>query len=533
MEEADVLGDKIAIMKKGMIHCIGTSLRLKTRFSGGYRLTLVTNNDEKALETIKTYLPSAVQCRDPTPHTMHYEIPFDKAEELPKFLNELETLQDSGIEDAQVGMTSLEDVFLKVAGLEHEKIDEAGHHSPHSEKTSKKEADEANKKDEYPSINRKNQFKAMFIKTGLTQLRQYKTTLCQILFPLGLIAILFGFQALVNSLIQDELGPTTPTVFNPRAFALPPYFIQTAEFDPSDNTACPPVYTLTSRPTVALDAYAGRTMIANPAGWSGLGSFGASLGSIDFWNPNTPLTEEPSGFLGKFPRDVTSYFSLKAAVQVTQGNRVTLCQSRYYYTPILPDTSKTSLDDIQSTIYSSWANSIINGGYVFNNVKLNGTGQVFDYTIVYNYTLTRGGDLGILQNLISSTLFRSQSVFPQSSLKFNSTFDYPSLESVNEFDIVSLVFAAFAIFIFQLMFPVVLSYLVYEKEFKLREIMKMSGLKTYVYWIVNYLVFFLIYLIAMEIMHLVGFLFGFKIFVTNDFWTVFFLILTWGNCMVS
>lgn len=36
MEEADVLGDKVAIMARGKLRCIGTSLRLKQRFGGGY-----------------------------------------------------------------------------------------------------------------------------------------------------------------------------------------------------------------------------------------------------------------------------------------------------------------------------------------------------------------------------------------------------------------------------------------------------------------------------------------------------------------
>lgn len=40
MEEADVLGDRIAIMAKGRLRCIGTALHLKQRFGAGYTLTL-------------------------------------------------------------------------------------------------------------------------------------------------------------------------------------------------------------------------------------------------------------------------------------------------------------------------------------------------------------------------------------------------------------------------------------------------------------------------------------------------------------
>jgi ABC-type multidrug transport system ATPase subunit len=40
MEEADLLGDRIAIMALGQLRCIGSSLRLKQRFGSGYRLSV-------------------------------------------------------------------------------------------------------------------------------------------------------------------------------------------------------------------------------------------------------------------------------------------------------------------------------------------------------------------------------------------------------------------------------------------------------------------------------------------------------------
>lgn len=40
MEEADILGDRIAIMAKGRLQCLGSSLRLKQKFGAGYRVTV-------------------------------------------------------------------------------------------------------------------------------------------------------------------------------------------------------------------------------------------------------------------------------------------------------------------------------------------------------------------------------------------------------------------------------------------------------------------------------------------------------------
>jgi ABC-type multidrug transport system ATPase subunit len=38
MEEADILGDRIAIMALGRLRCLATSLRLKQRFGSGYQV---------------------------------------------------------------------------------------------------------------------------------------------------------------------------------------------------------------------------------------------------------------------------------------------------------------------------------------------------------------------------------------------------------------------------------------------------------------------------------------------------------------
>ena len=41
MDEADVLGDRIGIMAKGKVVCLGSSLFLKNRYGAGYKLTMV------------------------------------------------------------------------------------------------------------------------------------------------------------------------------------------------------------------------------------------------------------------------------------------------------------------------------------------------------------------------------------------------------------------------------------------------------------------------------------------------------------
>ena len=45
MDEADLLGDRIAIISNGKLRCVGSPLFLKSHFGDGYHLTLVKKRD--------------------------------------------------------------------------------------------------------------------------------------------------------------------------------------------------------------------------------------------------------------------------------------------------------------------------------------------------------------------------------------------------------------------------------------------------------------------------------------------------------
>lgn len=45
MDEADILGDRIGIMAKGKMTCLGSSIFLKSKFGVGYNLTVVKTNN--------------------------------------------------------------------------------------------------------------------------------------------------------------------------------------------------------------------------------------------------------------------------------------------------------------------------------------------------------------------------------------------------------------------------------------------------------------------------------------------------------
>lgn len=61
MEEADILGDRIAILGNGEVQCYGSSLFLKQRFGVGYKLVLSLNWENSEAELlIRKHVPEAI-----------------------------------------------------------------------------------------------------------------------------------------------------------------------------------------------------------------------------------------------------------------------------------------------------------------------------------------------------------------------------------------------------------------------------------------------------------------------------------------
>eukprot|EP00003_Mantamonas_plastica_P027264 TRINITY_DN5807_c0_g1_i2.p1 TRINITY_DN5807_c0_g1~~TRINITY_DN5807_c0_g1_i2.p1 ORF type:complete len:496 (+),score=189.23 TRINITY_DN5807_c0_g1_i2:1108-2595(+) len=123
MEEADILGDRIVIMSKGRLSCIGTSLHLKNKFGAGYSMTVLAK--EESMEDIKTFFKENLDGIEPFSTNMgllDYNIDRPKLPKLPDFFQQLESnKQQLGIENVQISMTTLEEVFLTISHLNHDK----------------------------------------------------------------------------------------------------------------------------------------------------------------------------------------------------------------------------------------------------------------------------------------------------------------------------------------------------------------------------------------------------------------------------
>ena len=116
MEESDFLSDRISIMARGRMRCIGSSISLKSRFGAGIRVsvTCASGNYGQAVAFFQSSLGVAPDTVAPSGIT--FIIPQDRNAALPEFFGKLGKQQDSlGISELHLGICSLEDVFLNIA----------------------------------------------------------------------------------------------------------------------------------------------------------------------------------------------------------------------------------------------------------------------------------------------------------------------------------------------------------------------------------------------------------------------------------
>uniref|UniRef100_A0A8C2FEA0 ATP binding cassette subfamily A member 1 n=1 Tax=Cyprinus carpio TaxID=7962 RepID=A0A8C2FEA0_CYPCA len=161
MDEADILGDRIAIISHGKLCCVGSSLFLKTQLGTGYYLTLVKKNTEPSLSSCRNssstvsfvkkddnasesssdaglgsdqeseaataidlisslilkHVPASRMVED-LGHEITYVLPYESAKDgaFVELFHDLDDrLADLGISSYGISDTTLEEIFLKVA----------------------------------------------------------------------------------------------------------------------------------------------------------------------------------------------------------------------------------------------------------------------------------------------------------------------------------------------------------------------------------------------------------------------------------
>lgn len=120
MEEADVLGDRIAIMDHGKVVCCGTTMFLKKMYGAGYNVHVTKSPRASSMDitqTVERYIPQFTT-KVVSPAQVDYCIKDEFVERFPNLFSALESsMSVLGVTAISVSCTTMEDVFLRVAEL--------------------------------------------------------------------------------------------------------------------------------------------------------------------------------------------------------------------------------------------------------------------------------------------------------------------------------------------------------------------------------------------------------------------------------
>ncbi|KAG0002499.1 ATP-binding cassette sub- A member 1 [Entomortierella chlamydospora] len=122
MEEADALGDKVAIMVSGHLKAIGNTTRLKNKFGNGYRVEIALGGsvssqkelEQEVTDAARSIMPESTLL-DQSGGVMVFGIPMQAINRMADLTAALEKFQaQDKIKNWGIAQTSLEEVFLSL-----------------------------------------------------------------------------------------------------------------------------------------------------------------------------------------------------------------------------------------------------------------------------------------------------------------------------------------------------------------------------------------------------------------------------------
>ncbi|XP_037937486.1 ATP-binding cassette sub-family A member 3-like [Teleopsis dalmanni] len=205
MDEADVLGDRIAIMCDGELKCHGTSFFLKKKYGSGYHLICVKRDNcdaSKVTSLLNEFIPN-LQPESDIGAELSYLLPDSHSDKFEQMFGALELRSDElQLSGYGVGISSMEEVFMKV-GAENSSDGEAKQHTDImnfdygnlDRKPTQFEHILSNNGDLLIGTGLlKNQWQAMFLKKILYTIRNKLLFLIQNLMPIVFIIITIIFS---------------------------------------------------------------------------------------------------------------------------------------------------------------------------------------------------------------------------------------------------------------------------------------------------------------------------------------------------
>ena len=140
MDEADLLGDRIAVMSAGKLNCVGSSLFLKQRYGVGYTLTLAKQPNFEELgkdasahitRQITKIIPAAA-AQEESSREMYFRIPTEEASKFPKLFEYLDKITEEEEEEEEEGKEGKEEGEHKdIKDSKNKKHSKHHHHHHH------------------------------------------------------------------------------------------------------------------------------------------------------------------------------------------------------------------------------------------------------------------------------------------------------------------------------------------------------------------------------------------------------------------
>ena len=201
MEEADVLGDRIAIMADGKVKCCGSPMFLKSNLGAGFTLTITkesTTSSKAIVDLVASHVPTS-KLKNENSLEVIIELDIPDAGSLPPLATALDKSKaEVGFSSFGFSKTTIEDVFLRV-GEERDR-----HESVQVDE--KKMYEDINVSDQRKvkgSMLLLNHFKGLFTKRMLSTLRMWKTyAALSVLSILVIVAMCY--------IVNNPLRPTPP-----------------------------------------------------------------------------------------------------------------------------------------------------------------------------------------------------------------------------------------------------------------------------------------------------------------------------------
>uniref|UniRef100_A0A671YNB1 ATP binding cassette subfamily A member 3 n=1 Tax=Sparus aurata TaxID=8175 RepID=A0A671YNB1_SPAAU len=126
MDEADLLGDRIAIMAGGELQCCGSPLFLKNKYGAGYHMVIVKDalcNVSEITRLVHMYVPNATM-ESSAGAELSYILPKESTSRFELLFAELEmNREELGIASYGASVTTMEEVFLRVGKLVDSSLD--------------------------------------------------------------------------------------------------------------------------------------------------------------------------------------------------------------------------------------------------------------------------------------------------------------------------------------------------------------------------------------------------------------------------